>query len=115
MKSINKSTILNVIRLQGPLSRAEIAKVTHLTPPTVTNIVSELLREGWVVECELGESTGGRKPILLNINHKAFNVVGVYAGVKPIRVLSADLAGNTGRSGCYPFRPVHPGKSMRIC
>lgn len=29
MKSINKSTILNVIRLQGPLSRAEIAKVTH--------------------------------------------------------------------------------------
>ena len=107
MKSINKSTILNVIRLQGPLSRAEIAKVTHLTPPTVTNIVSELLREGWVVECELGESTGGRKPILLNINHKAFNVVGVYAGVKTIRVLSADLAGNTGeeRLLSVPARP----------
>lgn len=54
MKSINKSTILNVIRLQGPVSRAEIAKVTRLTPPTVTNIVGELLRDGWVVECELG-------------------------------------------------------------
>ncbi|EGK13287.1 transcriptional regulator [Desmospora sp. 8437] len=108
MKSINKSTILNVIRLQGPVSRAEIAKVTRLTPPTVTNIVGELLRDGWVVECELGESTGGRKPILLNINHGAFNVVGVYAGVKTIRVLSADLAGNTGDEQllAVPSRPT---------
>ncbi|MGF7086770.1 glucokinase-like ROK family protein [Kroppenstedtia sanguinis] len=107
MKSINRSTILNVIRLQGPISRAEIAKVTRLTPPTVTNIVGELLQDGWVVECELGESTGGRKPILLNMNHQAFNVVGVYAGVKSIRVLSADPMGNIGAEQLLPV-PSRP-------
>lgn len=93
MKSINKSTILNVIRLHGPISRAEIAKKTKLTPPTVTNIVGELLESRLVVESELGESSGGRKPILLRINSGAFYLVGVYAGAKKLRAVCATLDG----------------------
>lgn len=73
----------------------------------MTNIVGELLQDGWVVEFELGESTGGRKPILLNMNHQAFNVVGVYAGVKSIRVLSADPMGNIGAEQLLPV-PSRP-------
>ncbi|MFC7442367.1 ROK family transcriptional regulator [Laceyella putida] len=79
MKSLNKSTILNMVRLHGPISRAEIAKLTKLTPPTVTNIVSELLQDGLIVESNLGESTGGRKPIMLRINASRFYVIGIYA------------------------------------
>lgn len=94
MKSLNKSTILNVIRLHGPISRAEIAKLTKLTPPTVTNIVSELMDSKLVVESSLGESTGGRKPILLRINASAFHVVGVYAGAKKVRAVTATLDGD---------------------
>jgi glucokinase-like ROK family protein len=93
MKSLNKSTILNVIRLHGPISRAEIAKLTKLTPPTVTNIVGELLESKLVVESELGESTGGRKPILLRINSTAFHVIGVYGGPKRVRAVVATLDG----------------------
>jgi len=93
MKSLNRSTILNVIRLHGPISRAEIAKLTKLTPPTVTNIVGELLESRLVVESELGESSGGRKPIMLRINSAAFYIVGVYAGVKKVRAITARLDG----------------------
>lgn len=50
MKSLNKSTILNIIRLKGPISRAQIAKITKLTPPTVGSIVGELIEENIVVE-----------------------------------------------------------------
>lgn len=93
MKSLNKSIILNIIRLHGPISRAEIAKLTQLTPPTVTNIGNELLEENWILESERGESSGGRKPILLRLNAEAFHVVGVYAGAKKIRAVAATVDG----------------------
>jgi glucokinase-like ROK family protein len=93
MKTLNKSTILNIIRLHGPISRVEIAKMTKLTPPTVTNIVGELLESNLVIEAELGESTGGRKPIMLKINADAFTVIGIYAGAKRIRGVAANLEG----------------------
>jgi glucokinase-like ROK family protein len=93
MKSLNKSAILNVVREHGLISRAEIAKLTKLTPPTVTNLVGELLDTKLVVETDLGESTGGRKPILLRINSSAFHVVGVYAGPKKVKAVAATLDG----------------------
>jgi len=94
MKSQNKSAILNVVRQHGLISRAEIAKLTKLTPPTVTNLVGELIDTKLVVETDLGESTGGRKPILLSINAFAFYVVGVYAGPKKVKAVAATLDGN---------------------
>ncbi|MGC7872951.1 ROK family protein [Desulfosporosinus sp. SYSU MS00001] len=93
MKSLNKSTILNVVRQYGPISRARIAKLTKLTPPTVTNLVSELIESKLVIEGTLGESTGGRKPILLRINSSAFYVIGVYAGAKRLKAVTANLDG----------------------
>ncbi|WP_088226956.1 ROK family transcriptional regulator [Desulfosporosinus sp. FKB] len=94
MKSLNKSTILNVVRQYGPISRARIAKLTKLTPPTVTNLVSELIESKLVIEGTLGESTGGRKPILLRINSSAFYVIGVYAGAKRLKAVTANLDGH---------------------
>jgi N-acetylglucosamine repressor len=113
MKSINKSAILNVIRLRGPISRAEIAKHTKLTPPTVTNIVAELLESRLVVESDLGESTGGRKPIMLTINAEAFCVVGVYAGAKRVQAVSADLNGNILEEAELPI-PTRPEADVFI-
>lgn len=113
MKSINKSAILNIIRLQGPISRSEIAKVTRLTSPTVTNIVAELLQSGLVVESDRGESTGGRKPILLKINGSAFGVIGVYAGAKKVRALAADLEGRAGEEVVLPV-PPRPTKEQFV-
>ena len=67
MKSVNKSTILNKIRVSEPLSRAQIAQETGITPPTVSSIVKELIAENLVEESILGESRGGRKPTMLLI------------------------------------------------
>ena len=93
MKSLNKSAILNVVRQHDLISRAEIAKLTKLTPPTVTNLVGELIESKLVVETDLGESTGGRKPILLSINSSAFHIVGVYAGPRKVKAVAATLDG----------------------
>ncbi|WP_318615604.1 ROK family transcriptional regulator [Sporosarcina sp. YIM B06819] len=93
MKSVNKSIILNKIRTDAPISRAQIAKETKLTPPTVSSNVKELIEQGIVVESQLGESQGGRKPTMLLINHQAFYVIGVDAGPEKIDCILVDLAG----------------------
>lgn len=94
MKSVNKSIILNKIRTDSPISRAQIAKDTKLTPPTVSSNVKELIEQGIVIESKLGESQGGRKPTMLLINHRAFYVIGVDAGPAKIDCILVDLTGS---------------------
>lgn len=93
MKSVNKSLILNKIRTSAPISRAQIAKETQLTPPTVSSIVKELIEQDIVRESSLGESKGGRKPTMLLINSDAFYVIGVDAGLENVACVLADLSG----------------------
>lgn len=94
MKSVNRSIILNRIRTESPISRAQIAKDTKLTPPTVSSNVKALIEQGLVVESVLGESQGGRKPTMLLINNEAFYVIGVDVGPQEIDYVIANLAGN---------------------
>ncbi|WP_245733132.1 ROK family transcriptional regulator [Salipaludibacillus aurantiacus] len=94
MKSMNRSTILNIIRLEGSISRAEIAKRTKLTPPTVGTLVQELLEEKLIVEERgVGKIQGGRKPLMLSVNSTAFYAVGIYAAAEVIRTVMATLDG----------------------
>ncbi|MFB1049743.1 ROK family transcriptional regulator [Paraliobacillus sp. JSM ZJ581] len=93
MKSLNKSIILNKILNSEPISRAQIAKETNLTPPTVGSIVKELIEQGIVKESTLGISQGGRKPTMLVINYQSFYVVGVDAGPREVETILTDLSG----------------------
>ncbi|MGJ7045577.1 ROK family transcriptional regulator [Thermoanaerobacterium thermosulfurigenes] len=80
LKGMNESLILNVIRHNKYVSRSEIAKITNLTPPTVTNIINKLLEDGLVKEDKLGESSGGRPPVILKINNEAFDIIVIIIG-----------------------------------
>ncbi|WP_027108553.1 ROK family transcriptional regulator [Lacticigenium naphthae] len=93
MKLANKRLILNSIRLNGPISRAKIAKQTKITPPTVSKIVKELIEEELVKESHLGESEGGRKPTLLLLKEDGYFVVSVDASSTHLRVMISNLVG----------------------
>ena len=69
--------ILEIIRKNGPISRTDISKMTELNIVTVSNYVNHYIKKGLVVEGELDESTGGRKPVLVELNPKAGYIVGV--------------------------------------
>ncbi|HMM21705.1 MAG TPA: ROK family transcriptional regulator [Selenomonadales bacterium] len=66
--STNEGTVINAVRRYGPVSRADVAKLTGLTPPTVTNITGKFLDMGLISKYRIGESSGGRRPLLLKIN-----------------------------------------------
>ena len=94
MKSMNRSIILNMIREEGPISRAEIAKQTRLTPPTVSNIVKELISTQFVIETTQGMSKGGRKPTLLEINADQFYTLGIDVGTFHMKFVVTNLFGD---------------------
>ncbi|SDN89314.1 Sugar kinase of the NBD/HSP70 family, may contain an N-terminal HTH domain [Alkalicoccus daliensis] len=94
MKSMNRATILNMVRLEGPISRAQIAKRTKLTPPTVGTIVQELMEEDLLIEeTGIGKIQGGRKPLMLSIHSSAFYAIGVYAAAEVVHTVIATLDG----------------------
>jgi N-acetylglucosamine repressor len=66
-KEQNRILVLRTIFDRQNMSRAEIARITHLTRTTVSDIVSELIKEGLVREIGLGSSIGGKSPILLSL------------------------------------------------
>lgn len=74
---INHSIILNTIKTVGPIDRAQVARLTGLSPATVTGITSDLIELGLVFEKAQGESRGGRPPIMLAINPQGGYVVGI--------------------------------------
>lgn len=77
IRAINRSIILNTIKTRGVFARADIARFTGLSPATVTGITAELIEDGLVFEKEPGDSSGGRRPILLAINPRGGFVVGI--------------------------------------
>ena len=92
MKQMNVSAVLKIIRDNGSLSRADVAKITGLTPASVTNITKILIEDGYLVECKIGESSGGRPPIILELNPNARYVIGVGIGVGVIDVVITNLS-----------------------
>ncbi|MBM7540907.1 ROK family transcriptional regulator [Amphibacillus cookii] len=94
MKSLNKSIILTKILNDGPISRAQIAKETKLTPPTVGSLVKELIDQKIVKESTQGMSKGGRKPTMLVIDHQAYYMIGIDAGPTKIDIVLTNLAGD---------------------
>jgi predicted NBD/HSP70 family sugar kinase len=77
IRAINRTSVLNIIKNQGPISRTEIAEETRLSAATITGIVGELLRKNLVYEKETGESRGGRRPILVALNSKGAYSIGI--------------------------------------
>ncbi len=89
----NEGLILGTIYDRGPISRAAVARSTGLTRTTVSDVVSDLLRDGLAQEVGRGPSTGGKAPILLEVPDDARHLVGLDLSEKVFRGAIVDLRG----------------------
>jgi glucokinase len=95
IKKINRSLVLEEIKVNQPISRAQIAKILSLSKSTVSSIVDELLVRKLVVE--LGEGTsakgGGRPASMLGFNPQSAYGIGVDIGGTKILLVITDMVG----------------------
>jgi N-acetylglucosamine repressor len=94
IRAINRSTALNVIKAEGPISRTEIVRLSGLSPATVSEITADLIAEGLIYEKAAGDSTGGRPPILLALSQDAAYVVGLKLAEGHISAAMTDIEAN---------------------
>ena len=91
---LNKIKILGLIREHGTISRADIVKMTALSAPTVSRIVNGLIDEEKLVGAiGMGNSSGGRPPVMLKFKGDTSYVIGVDLGATTTRGVLSDLNG----------------------
>jgi predicted NBD/HSP70 family sugar kinase len=90
---MNERTVLECVRVFGPISRAQIARQTALSKPTVS-LALEHLRRAKLVR-EAGRTSGGKGPtaVLYELNPRAGWVVGIDVGRNWVRAAIADVTG----------------------
>lgn len=92
LRRVNRGSVLRNLFLGGPTNRVALGDMTGLSSASVTNVVTDLLVEGLVIEVGTEESDGGRPRIQLQVN-PAFGVaVGVDIGETGIRIEAFDLS-----------------------
>ena len=93
LREVNARRVLRLLRLLGPCSRADLARHSGLSAPTISDGIVYLQKRGFVEPVGPGPSSGGRPPSLLRFNTKLGYVAGADIGTSVIRVALADLNG----------------------
>ena len=69
-RDINRDLVLERVRALQPISRVDLARATGLQPSTISSIVEQLLREGWISESAMVKTARGRRPTLLKLSEE---------------------------------------------
>ncbi|NTU26638.1 ROK family protein [Bacillus tequilensis] len=93
VKKVNQKLLLKEILKNSPISRAKLSEMTGLNKSTVSSQVNTLMKENLVFEIGQGQSSGGRRPVMLVFNKKAGYSVGIDVGVDYINGILTDLEG----------------------
>ncbi|NLG38006.1 MAG: hypothetical protein GX549_08300, partial [Clostridiales bacterium] len=81
IKEFNTTAVFDLINKSMPISRARIARITGLSPTTVSTLTQNMIDFGIVCETGLGESvTSGRRPVLLEVNPSGAYIAAMEVG-----------------------------------
>jgi predicted NBD/HSP70 family sugar kinase len=93
IRAMNEELLLGHIRTAGNISRAELARVTGLSKPTVSLALTNLERAGFVRASGVRTGTPGPNAVLYEIRPEAGYVLALDVGREYVRGAVSDLAG----------------------
>jgi predicted NBD/HSP70 family sugar kinase len=91
LRDLNVSLLIELVRRGGSVSRADLARQSRLSAPTVSTIVDKLIKRGIFNEVSIAPSSGGRPPVLLSIDPKAGYVIGIKLRADGLTTVVCDL------------------------
>src|SRR2546422_2681867 len=90
-RDINRRIVLNLLRSNEPVSRADLARHSGLQRSTVSIIIEQLIGERWVTQGANGRAPRGRRPRFLHLNKERLRIIGVNVRPATTTVALADL------------------------
>jgi len=108
----NKMLILNYLRKNGNMSRAELCRNLGISFPAISSSVKSLLEADFIKEVGQGDNSLGRKSTLLAFNQRRGYVVGLDLGRFWIRITVADLLGQPIASTKRETDATNDGRGM---
>lgn len=89
----NASLVLNTLRKDAPLSRADLSKRVGLNRSTISSIAAQLLEENLIHETELQTEKIGRPGLSLELNPDGGSMIGIEIGATASRGVLTDFLG----------------------
>ena len=89
----NRRLVLQIAFETGATSRADVARITGLTRASVSDIVRDLVDDGYLRKVGVGESTRGKPPTMLRFEPAARGIVTLDLSRQPFTGAVHDLRG----------------------
>ena len=83
--------ILKLLQNRGPVTKNIIIELTKMKLSTLNRVMQPLIDDSLIIESEVGSSTGGRKPVLYDINPKGYYVVGIDISRTYIQIVITNM------------------------
>ena len=111
IRAMNEQAMLDHIRWSGPLSRADLARISGLSKPTVSLALSTLERSGLVRVAGTRTGVPGPAAVLYEVEPDAGHVLALDVGREFVRGALGDLTGAVRAHDSVRTRATHgPGR-----
>jgi predicted NBD/HSP70 family sugar kinase len=111
-RSFNRRVVLETIRLNGPISRAAIARQTGLSIQTISNIADELLAAGLLREDGVRQGGRGAPAVDLALDPDGGFTFGVSIDHRRLVMVLVDITGVLRRQAMVEIEHLHPDKVL---
>lgn len=93
-RQLSVQAVINAFLERGQITRAMLSEITGLSKQTMSEVVRDLVEEGWLREG--GQQTGsvGRRAVIYEFQESACSILGVDLGGVNLRTAVAALNGN---------------------
>lgn len=103
-RSHNRRVVLETVRQHGQLGRSDIAVLTRLTAQAVSNIVGELVAEGFLIELGRRRTARGQPPVEFAVNPDGGMTAGMEIAADHVTTVLVDLVGRVRAQRIVPLR-----------
>lgn len=113
-RSYNRRVTIEAIRMYGPISRAEISRLTGLTRPTISTLCNQLIEQEIVQETGRRQGQRGQPAIELVMNPSGGFSVGFHVARDHVGAVVVNLLGKMIYNKSYEMRYPSPQETLPL-
>jgi N-acetylglucosamine repressor len=104
LRKLNERAVFELVRSNGPTSRAQLTRDIGASAPTISKAVANLLKAGFLEEVGTAPASGaGRPGKIYQLGSRRVQVLGATIDVRRCCVLAAGLDGQIDEDRCWEF------------